>query len=113
MCRSRCMCRPSGRDSPNLPAGCSTARRPRRARRESAARDGRGLRPVRLRVLPDLYVQEPVHVPSERARFAELACRLLDRAEAATRAAVAERLAGYSETPPQVAEKLSRDEIAV
>ena len=38
---------------------------------------------------------------------------LLDRAEVATRAAVAERLAGYSETPSQVAEKLSRDEIAV
>jgi uncharacterized protein (DUF2336 family) len=80
---------------------------------EIARRDGMEMRPVLLRVLTDLYVQEPVHVPSERARFAELACRLLDRAEPTTRAAVAERLAGYSETPPQVAEKLSRDEIAV
>lgn len=78
-----------------------------------ARRDGMEMRPVLLRVLTDLYVQEPVHGAAERARFAELACRLLDRAEAATRAAVAERLAGYSETPPQVAEKLSRDEIAV
>jgi uncharacterized protein (DUF2336 family) len=78
-----------------------------------ARRDGMEMRPVLLRVLTDLYVQEPVHAPSERARFAELACRLLDRAELSTRAAVAERLAGYSETPPQVAEKLSRDEFSV
>jgi hypothetical protein len=78
-----------------------------------ARRDGMEMRPVLLRVLTDLYVQEPVHGAAERARFAELACRLLDRAELSTRAAVAERLAGYSETPPQVAEKLSRDEIVV
>jgi len=78
-----------------------------------ARRDGMEMRPVLLRVLTDLYVQEPVHGAAERARFAELACRLLDRAELTTRAAVAERLAGYSETPPQVAEKLSRDEIVV
>jgi uncharacterized protein (DUF2336 family) len=80
---------------------------------EIARRDGMEMRPVLLRVLTDLYVQEPVHGASERVRFAELACRLLDRAELATRAAVAERLAGYPETPPQVAEKLSRDEIVV
>jgi uncharacterized protein (DUF2336 family) len=55
-----------------------------------ARRDGMEMRPVLLRVLTDLYVQEPVHAPSERARFAELACRLLDRAELSTRAAVAE-----------------------
>ena len=78
-----------------------------------ARRDGMEMRPVLLRVLTDLYVQEPVHGAAERTRFAELACRLLERAEPATRAAVAERLAGYSETPPQVAEMLSRDEIAV
>jgi len=80
---------------------------------ELARRDGVEMRPVLLRVLTDLYVQEPVHVPAERARFAELACRLLDGAEPATRAAVAERLASYPGTPPEVAEKLARDDISV
>jgi uncharacterized protein (DUF2336 family) len=80
---------------------------------ELARRDRVELRPVLLRVLTDLYVQEAVHGPAEKARFAELASRLLDSVDLATRAAVAERLARYAGTPPAVAAKLARDDISV
>jgi uncharacterized protein (DUF2336 family) len=79
---------------------------------ELARRDRVELRPVLLRVLTDLYVQEAVHGPAEKARYAELACRLLDSVDLATRAAVAERLARYAGTPPAVAGKLARDDIS-
>jgi uncharacterized protein (DUF2336 family) len=78
------------------------------ARRESAE-----LMPALLRVLTDLYVQGTDHTAEERARFAELATRLLDRADKPTRAGVALRLARYPATPAAVASKLARDEIAV
>jgi uncharacterized protein (DUF2336 family) len=58
-------------------------------------------------------VQETTHVPADRARFAELACRLLDGADVATRALIAERLSAYPATPVAVAAKLARDEISV
>ena len=80
---------------------------------ELARRDRVELRPVLLRVLTDLYVQEAVHGPAERARYAELACRFLDNADLATRTIVAERLASYPGTPPAVAGKLAHDEISV
>lgn len=80
---------------------------------ELARRDRVELRPALVRVLADQFVQEPVHSPLERARFAELICRLLDSVDAATRAAVAERLAPYPGTPAVVAARLARDEIAV
>jgi uncharacterized protein (DUF2336 family) len=78
-----------------------------------ARRDRVELRPVLLRVLTDLYVQEATHGPAERARYAELACRFLDSVDLATRAVVAERLANYPNTPPAVAGKLARDDISV
>jgi uncharacterized protein (DUF2336 family) len=80
---------------------------------ELARRDGVEIRPTLLRVLVDLYVQEAVHTASEAARFTELVSRLLDHADLATRAGVAQRLAAYSGTPPAVALKLARDEMAV
>jgi uncharacterized protein (DUF2336 family) len=80
---------------------------------ELARRDRVELRPVLLRVLTDLYVQEPAHGPAERTRFAELAIRFLESADPGTRAVVAERLANYSGTPPAVAGKLARDDISV
>lgn len=80
---------------------------------ELARRDRGELRPVLLRALTDLYVQEPVHGPAERARYGELACRFLDSVDIATRTAVAERLANYPGTPPAVAGKLARDDISV
>jgi uncharacterized protein (DUF2336 family) len=80
---------------------------------ELARSDRVELRPVLLRVLTDLYVQEPAHGPAERARYAELAVRFLESADPVTRALVAERLANYPGTPPAVAAKLARDDISV
>jgi uncharacterized protein (DUF2336 family) len=80
---------------------------------ELSRRDGVEIRPTLLRVLADLYVQQPGHTANEAARFSELACRLLASADRATRMAVAERLASYPHTPPQVALTLARDEMAV
>lgn len=78
---------------------------------ELARSDRVEMRPVLLRVLTDLYVQEPFHGPAEQSRFAELACRLLDSVELAVRTAVAERLADCAAVPHAVALKLARDEI--
>jgi uncharacterized protein (DUF2336 family) len=80
---------------------------------ELARQNAGDIRPMLLRVLADLYVQEPSHPPSGQARFAELACRLLDGVDAATRAAVATRLASYPGTPAVVTSQLARDEIRV
>jgi uncharacterized protein (DUF2336 family) len=80
---------------------------------ELARRDAVDIRPTLLRVLTDLHIQEPAHPQVAQARFAELACRLLDGVDAPTRAAVAERLAGYPGTPAVVASRLARDEIGV
>jgi uncharacterized protein (DUF2336 family) len=80
---------------------------------ELARRDGVDIRPTLLRVLADLYVQQAAHNANEQSRFTELACRLLDGVDAATRVAVAERLARYAGTPAAVAARLARDEIAV
>lgn len=78
------------------------------------ARRGRvELRPTLLRVLVDQFVQEPVHPPLERARFSELACRLLDNVDVSTRSIVAQRLAAYAGTPGVVAARLARDVIVV
>ena len=80
---------------------------------ELARRNAGDIRPMLLRVLADLYVQEPSHLPSGQARFAELACRLLDGVDLETRTAVATRLASYPATPAVVASRLARDEIGV
>lgn len=80
---------------------------------ELARRDGVEIRPTLLRVLVDLYVQQPVHTAGEAARFTELVFRLLDHADLTTRIGVAQRLAAYGNTPPAVALKLARDEMAV
>jgi len=80
---------------------------------ELARRDDVDMRPALLRAITDLFVLEPAHTPADRARFAELAGRLLDGVETPVRAAIAERLAAYPGTPPAVAARLARDEIAV
>ena len=80
---------------------------------ELARRDGVEIRPTLLRVLADLYVQQPGHTASEAARFAELACRLLASADRPTRMAVAGLVAAYPGTPPAVALALARDEMAI
>lgn len=69
-------------------------------------REGVDIRPTLLRVLTDLYVQTDNHTHDEERQFAELASRLIDEVDDATRAAVRARLAIYPSTPREVAWKL-------
>jgi uncharacterized protein (DUF2336 family) len=72
-----------------------------------ACRDGVDIRPTLLRVLTDLYVQKPVHNAEEETQYVELALGLTDAVDAATRAAVAERLAAYPAAPAAVLARLN------
>ena len=72
-----------------------------------ACRDGVDIRPTLLRVLTDLYVQKTGHTPEEDAQYSELAQRLIDTVDAATRAAVAAKLRAYPETPEALLRRLS------
>lgn len=75
-------------------------------------REGVDIRPTLLRVLTDIYVQAPTHTSDEEQQFVELASRLIDQVDDATRAAVRARLAIYPQTPAVIADKLeirSRD----
>lgn len=69
-------------------------------------REGVDIRPTLLRVLTDLYVQANSHSGDEQRQFVELASRLIDQVDDATRAAVKARLAIYPETPRPIMEKL-------
>ena len=69
-------------------------------------REGVDIRPTLLRVLTDLYVQTSDHTLDEERQFAELATRLIDEVDDATRAAVRARLAIYPNTPREIAWKL-------
>ena len=71
-----------------------------------ACRDGVDIRPTLLRVLTDLYVQKPVHSAEEETQYVELARGLIDSVDAATRAAVASRLAAYPAAPPEILARL-------
>lgn len=68
--------------------------------------EGVDIRPTLLRVLTDLYVQTQSHTSDEERQFSELASRLIDEVDDATRAAVRARLAVYPHTPRIVAIKL-------
>lgn len=70
-------------------------------------REGVDVRPTLLRVLTDLYVQARAHTPDEERHFVELASRLIDHVDDATRAAVRARLSIYPQTPPVLLEKLA------
>jgi hypothetical protein len=72
-------------------------------------RAGVDMRPTLIRVLTDLYVQKLTHTPDEERHFTELAIRLLDAVDVATRTAVAERLACHLAPPLRVIERLARD----
>jgi uncharacterized protein (DUF2336 family) len=67
------------------------------------------MRPTLLRVLTDLYVQKLTHTPDEERHYTELALRLLDSVDVATRTAVAGRLARHLSPPLQVIKQLARD----
>ena len=69
-------------------------------------REGVDIRPTLLRVLTDLYVQAPSHTVDEEKQFVELAGRLLDEVDDATRAVVRARLAVYPHTPLVILQKL-------
>lgn len=69
-------------------------------------REGVDVRPTLLRVLTDLYVQASTHSYDEQRQFIELATRLIDQVDDATRAAVKARLAIYPATPAPIMAKL-------
>jgi len=69
-------------------------------------REGVDIRPTLLRVLTDLYVQASAHSSDEERQFVELASRLIDQVDDATRAAVRGRLAIYPAAPAQILRKL-------
>lgn len=69
-------------------------------------REGVDVRPTLLRVLTDLYVQTRIHSEDEQRQFTELATRLIDQVDDATRAAVKAKLAIYPQTPVPVLQKL-------
>jgi hypothetical protein len=69
-------------------------------------REGVDVRPTLLRVLTDLYVQKSTHSDDEQRQFIELATRLIDQVDDATRAAVKARLAIYPKTPVPILQKL-------
>jgi hypothetical protein len=72
-------------------------------------RAGVDMRPTLIRVLTDLYVQKLTHTPEEERHYTELALRLLDAVDAATRAAVAARLAHHLTPPYRVIKRLAAD----
>jgi hypothetical protein len=72
-------------------------------------RDGVDMRPTLIRVLTDLYVQKLTHTLEEKRHYTELALRLLDAVDVATRVAVAERLARHLSPPVRVIARLSAD----
>jgi hypothetical protein len=72
-----------------------------------ADRTGVDIRPTLLRVLTDLYIQKSTHTPHEDHHFSELALRLIDVVDEATRAAVAARLGKHPGTPRAVLARLA------
>lgn len=71
-----------------------------------ADRTGVDIRPTLLRVLTDLYIQKPAHTPAEDRHYTELALRLIDVVDEATRAVVADRLNAHPNAPVAVLERL-------
>jgi uncharacterized protein (DUF2336 family) len=78
-----------------------------------ARRDGVDIRPTLARVLTDLYVQKPSHSAEEERHYTELALRLIDSVDLATRMTIARKLGTYAGAPPAVARRLARDVIDV
>lgn len=72
-------------------------------------RAGVDMRPTLIRVLTDLYVQKLTHTPEEERHYTELALRLLDAVDVASRVAVAERLSRHLAPPARVIERLAVD----
>ena len=71
------------------------------------ADDGLDLKPTLLCVLTDLYVQKASHTSEEERQFVELALRLIDVVDAATRAEAARRLSIYPGAPAEIVRRLT------
>jgi hypothetical protein len=80
---------------------------------ELGRREGVDIRPTLLRVMTDLYVQTSTHSAEEERHFTELALRLIELVDPATRAAVTERIAAYPNAPAAVRRRLLRDKIVL
>src|SRR5256885_7588523 len=78
-----------------------------------ARRDGVDIRPTLIRVLTDLYVQKSSHSSEEERHYTELALRLIDSIDLATRGTIAKKLAAYGGAPHAVVRRLARDVIEV
>jgi hypothetical protein len=76
-------------------------------------RKGVDIRPTLLRVLTDQYLRSPVHSPDEERHYTELAMRLIDETDIATRAAVSVRLAPHACAPRLIMLQLARDVLEV
>jgi hypothetical protein len=76
-------------------------------------RKGVDIRPTLLRVLTDQYVRSSAHSPDEQRHYTELAMRLLNETDIATRVAVSARLASHGFAPHTVVLQLARDLIEV
>jgi hypothetical protein len=76
---------------------------------EIGLRGGVDMRPTLIRVLTDLYMQKLRHTADEEQHYTELALRLLDSVDAATRTAVATRLARHLSPPLRVIQYLVKD----
>ena len=71
--------------------------------------DGVDSRPTLLRVLTDLYVQKPAHSTEEERHYTELALRLVEVVDIATRKTIADRLVRYPAAPLAVIQRLALD----
>mgnify|MGYP001195916857 FL=1 len=76
-------------------------------------RKGVDIRPTLLRVLTDQYLRSPVHTPEDERTYTELAMRLIDETDIATRAAVSVRLAPHACAPRSIMLQLARDVLEV
>jgi hypothetical protein len=70
------------------------------------AQHGVDVKPTLLRVLTDLYVQKAAHAHDEERQYVELALRLIDSVDDATRQAVARRLSAYPNAPAEIVNRL-------
>lgn len=71
-----------------------------------AKREGIDIRPTLLRVLTDLYVQAPSHSFEDKRKYTELATRLIDEVDDATRSVVRAKLAIYPDSPTPILRQL-------
>jgi hypothetical protein len=73
---------------------------------EPGARPSADMTPRLLLALTALYVQRPTHTAQEQQQYSELALRLIDKVEAATRTAVAGILQRHPDAPADIVERL-------